>query len=549
MKTIRTYPIVVSFIVFSFVLSSCQLPALGGAGTPTTFQPLRVAASDCSYGGEIKSVEAVDPYTVRFTLCSADVAFPAKIASPVFSIQSQPFLTANQGDSAKMTKQTNGTGPYQVSAYVQGQRLELEANPNYWGIPPKAKRIVVTWTGATNRYTALQFGTADLIDNPSSTDYSAIQSNPNLRLSSRSLLNVLYIGFNVGIAPFDKLAVRQGIALGLNRNGIVQDSFIAGAETADQFVPNSLTPGYTNGLKWYAYSLDGAAAALKSAGFDFTQQITLSFSTVQTDPSLPSLQQVALDIVQQLGGEGIHVVMNPMAPDAFQQALQQGKLGFFLDYQTANYADAIAFYNNNFTGTTSKFGPAFPDLKAKIISASEVSSTTLRQQSYDIVNSLIKQYVPVIPIANISNAFASRTAIENVVVGPFNENFPEMDSANNTLLFMQSTEPSSLWPADESNTDTLRIAGLLYDTLVRYDYGGTTVVPDLAISWTSNDDLTQWTFNLRYGVTFTNGATLDANDVVASFAAIWNAKDSNHKGRTGDFTVFQRFFGSFLNSK
>ncbi|HTX78768.1 MAG TPA: ABC transporter substrate-binding protein, partial [Longilinea sp.] len=122
MKTIRAYPIAVYIIVLSFMLSSCQLPSLGGTGSSTTFQPLQVAASDCSYGGEIKSVEAVDQYTVRFTLCSADVAFPAKIASPVFSIQSQAFLTANQDDSAKMSKQTNGTGPYQVSNYVQGQR-------------------------------------------------------------------------------------------------------------------------------------------------------------------------------------------------------------------------------------------------------------------------------------------------------------------------------------------------------------------------------------------------------------------------------------------
>ncbi|HTX79778.1 MAG TPA: ABC transporter substrate-binding protein, partial [Longilinea sp.] len=430
-----------------------------------------------------------------------------------------------------------------------GQRLELTANPNYWGVPPKAKRIVVTWTGTTNRFTALRFGTVDLIDNPSPSDYSAIENDANLRLSSRPLLNVLYIGFNVGIAPFDQLAVRQGIAQGLDRNSIVQNAFTVGAETADQFVPNSLTPGYTNSLKWYDYNQGDAANALQSANFDFTQPITLSFSTVQSDPSLPSLQQVALNILQQLAVVGIRVVLNPMAPDAFQTALQQGQLGFFLDYQTANYADAVAFYNSNFTGTTSKFGPVFDDLKAKIIDASGTSDSVLRQQSYDDVNSLIKQYVPVIPIAHISSAFASRKEVDNVVVGPFNENYPEMDSANNTLLFMQSTEPTSLWPADESNTDTLRIADLLYDTLVRYEYGGTAVVPDLATSWSSSTDLTQWTFDLRYGVTFTDGAALDANDVVASFAAIWNAKDPNHKGHTGDFTVFQRLFGNLVNSK
>jgi ABC-type transport system substrate-binding protein len=52
---------------------------------------------------------------------------------------------------------------------------------------------------------------------------------------------------------------------------------------------------------------------------------------------------------------------------------------------------------------------------------------------------------------------------------------------------------------------------------------------------------------LRYNITFSNGATLDANDVVASFAAIWDASSANHKGRTGEFTVFKELFGGFIN--
>ena len=48
--------------------------------------------------------------------------------------------------------------------------------------------------------------------------------------------------------------------------------------------------------------------------------------------------------------------------------------------------------------------------------------------------------------------------------------------------------------------------------------------PGAAETWEANGDLTQWTFHLRRGVTFSNGATFDANDVVASYSAIWDAK-------------------------
>src|SRR5258708_28177372 len=43
-------------------------------------------AVDCKYGGEIKAIEAVDPATVKFTLCNPDPAFPAKAAFSAFDI-------------------------------------------------------------------------------------------------------------------------------------------------------------------------------------------------------------------------------------------------------------------------------------------------------------------------------------------------------------------------------------------------------------------------------------------------------------------------------
>ena len=43
------------------------------------------------------------------------------------------------------------------------------------------------------------------------------------------------------------------------------------------------------------------------------------------------------------------------------------------------------------------------------------------------------------------------------------------------------------------------------------------VIPELAESWESNEDATEWTFHLREGVTFHDGSDFDAADVVYSF--------------------------------
>ena len=49
------------------------------------------SAPDCAYGGEFKSIEAVDAKTVKFTLCYPDPAFISKIAFSVFAIQDKDY--------------------------------------------------------------------------------------------------------------------------------------------------------------------------------------------------------------------------------------------------------------------------------------------------------------------------------------------------------------------------------------------------------------------------------------------------------------------------
>ncbi len=92
-----------------------------------------------------------------------------------------------------------------------------------------------------------------------------------------------------------------------------------------------------------------------------------------------------------------------------------------------------------------------------------------------------------------------------------------------TLVFMQNGEPPGLYCADETDGETLRVCEQIKESLYSYQVGSTATQPALATACTPSDDLTVWTCTLRDGVTFHNGATLDASDVVLSFAAQWDA--------------------------
>ena len=117
------------------------------------------------------------------------------------------------------------------------------------------------------------------------------------------------------------------------------------------------------------------------------------------------------------------------------------------------------------------------------------------------------------------------------------------------LVWMQNAEPSTLWCIDETDGETLRSCEQIYEALLAFKVGGTEVEPSLAESFVANDDATEYTFTLRQGVQFQDGALLDASDVVATYAAVWDAKSPNHVGRTGNFEYFTAFFNKFLNAE
>ena len=61
----------------------------------------------------------------------------------------------------------------------------------------------------------------------------------------------------------------------------------------------------------------------------------------------------------------------------------------------------------------------------------------------------------------------------------------------------------------------------MYDLLVQVDpVGWDEVIPDLATSWEVSDDGLTYTFFIREGVTFHDGAPLTADDVAATFTQI-----------------------------
>ncbi|MCI0556154.1 MAG: ABC transporter substrate-binding protein [Anaerolineae bacterium] len=530
-----------------------EAPATEAPATeaPPAFTGEKVEAADCSYGGEFKSIEAVDQYTVKFSLCYPDPAFLSKVAFIAFGIQDADYLTEMGGDSAKLSEAPNGTGPFKVSEWVRGDHITFEANPDFWGEAPTIDTLIFRWSAeASARLLELQSGTADGIFLPSEDDYETIQGDSSLALYPYETGNIFYIGMNNTIAPFDNDQVRQAVAMAINKQQIVDNFYPAGSAVAEQFVPPSFSPGFStsgDGAKWHEYDPEGAKALLAEAGFPNGFEATISYRDV-VRVYLPNVNQVVQEIQAQLAEVGIKVTINKVESGPFLESVAAGEQGLFLLGWGMDYPDSTNFYDFHFASDAARFGNEWPDLVEEIKAAAQLGDPAERQTHYDNVNALIKEHVPMIPVAHGTTANAMKAEVGNVVMGPLNENFEQMTTPSGQLVWVQSAEPIMLTCGDETDGETLRACEQVYNSLLGYEFGGVKPIPALAESWEPNTDATEWTFTLRHGVTFHNGATFDANDVVATYAALWDASNPNHKGNTGVFEYFTGFFSQFLNA-
>lgn len=85
------------------------------------------------------------------------------------------------------------------------------------------------------------------------------------------------------------------------------------------------------------------------------------------------------------------------------------------------------------------------------------------------------------------------------------------------LIVGQIAEPKALDPAAVTAVNDFRILMNVYDGLVRYKDGTLEVEPALATDWTISEDGTEYTFNLREGVTFHDGSPFNAEAVKFNF--------------------------------
>lgn len=173
----------------------------------------------------VSSITAVDDSTVEFTLSQPTPFFLEVLAGDSMVIYSSEELEANDFDLRGVTVPT-GTGPFKFVEYIQGEKLTLEANTEYWNENlPYVDGVQLLHVPAwPDRGTAVLTGQADITFNGSYDTWLEAQSRPELVTAQAPCLNSHMFAINNTVPPFDDPLVRRAIHLAIDRQAVI-DAF------------------------------------------------------------------------------------------------------------------------------------------------------------------------------------------------------------------------------------------------------------------------------------------------------------------------------------
>ena len=225
----------------------------------------------------IDRVEVVDPYTVRVHTSKPWPTFVTALNHPQAAMYPPKEYAGKE--SAAISKNPIGTGPYKYVRWAKDEEIVLEADPNHWRGAPKIKTVVFRpIPDDAVRVAALQNGEIDVAVNIPPHLATIIANHPKLFLSTAPSIRTIQLMFYthqydtqnklVGVyqGPTADKRVRQAINYALDVDEIIKTVLDGKAMRVATMLP-SMHFGYDPSLKPIKQDLAKAKKLLADAGF------------------------------------------------------------------------------------------------------------------------------------------------------------------------------------------------------------------------------------------------------------------------------------------
>jgi peptide/nickel transport system substrate-binding protein len=203
------------------------------------------------------AVEALDRYTVRFTLKEPFGSFPINLVMGI----------VQDGSGSANARAPIGTGPYRLVEFAADDRMVLDAFQEYYGGAPRNNRLVLKVVpDDTMRGLELRKGTVDIVVNDLSPDIAwQLREEGRLRVETAPGTDYAYVGMNLRDPLLANLQVRKALAHAIDRDAIVKYLRRGYARTAVGIVP-PMSWAFEPDVLDLPYDPDEARRLLDAAG-------------------------------------------------------------------------------------------------------------------------------------------------------------------------------------------------------------------------------------------------------------------------------------------
>jgi peptide/nickel transport system substrate-binding protein len=361
----------------------------------------------------IKSVTVVDDATVRFATERPWPLLPRFLG--YYGMIVPPGLLAQGGDEA-LIRHPVGTGPYRFVRWVRDDRVELEANPDYWGGKPRISRVIFrAIPSESSRLAELLAGSVHLINLVPPELFKPIQDSSQAKLVEGRSLSVYFVIANlVNIAKDRPLAdprVRQALNHAIDRKAILA-SIMHGVGQPVATVCTEVMLGCDASIAPFAYDPERARALLREAGYPSGFEFTIT----TTSGAYPGDRDIALAVADQLNRVGVRARANVTEYGVQLKAVQSRQLaedGWFTRFTDFFGLSTIipfrAFYSK---GEWSLWRPGHREFDQLIEAANVAGDEAQMRDLSRRIQALYKDEAPAISLFTAPNVYGMHPDLE-----------------------------------------------------------------------------------------------------------------------------------------
>ncbi|SNY55519.1 cationic peptide transport system substrate-binding protein [Arsukibacterium tuosuense] len=391
---------------------------LQGGGVYPYFQSV-------DWAGLVKQVEAIDSSTVVFELQRPDSSFLSNLTTDFAAI-----LSAEYGQQLLADKQPGqidrlpiGTGPFRFREYQKDILVRLYRNNDYWRGDTQPEQLVFDIVPNNARRMAKLFThECDIVSYPRVAELELIAARPDVTVQESTSMNVGFWAFNTQKPPFDQLAVRQALAMAINRAAILQAVYYGQATPAYGILPPT-SWAYNDGLPAPVYSPAKARTLLAEAGYPngFTMDIwAMPVQRLYNPNALKMAELMQADLAQI----GVKANIVSYEWNSFRQKLGNFEHDSVLIGWAADNPDPDNFFRPLLSCAARDSGsnranwcdPLFDEIISKALLTANQQQ---RRALYLTAQQYLHQQQPLVAIAHSQRFQAISSSVSGVTINPY----------------------------------------------------------------------------------------------------------------------------------